>query len=218
VLGAAAQDYLKNIYKMSGSGRPLTPSMLAERLCVTPAAVTRMVQRLGKLKLVNYARNQELALTPAGERIALEVIRHHRLLEAYLHEALGYPWDRVDAEAEKLEHVISEEFEERIDRFLGHPSHDPHGDPIPTKQGYMDPARHGTLSELAPGERSLIRRVTDRDPEMLRFMAALGLVPATWVEMVGKAPYGGPLTVRVGDVEHAIGRELADNVFVAAAE
>lgn len=215
MLGPAAQDYLKAICKLLLAEERVTPSMLAERLEVSPAAVTKMLRRLQELKLVNYSRSQELALTPAGEKIALEVIRHHRLLEAYLMEALGYTWDQVDAEAEKLEHVISEEFEDRIDEFLGFPTHDPHGDPIPTKEGQVDNQRHGTLAELEPGQSGVIRRVTDGDPEMLRYMGRLGLYPSTLVEMLHKEPFGGPLRVRVSDTEHAIGRELAGNIFVS---
>lgn len=215
MLGVAAQDYLKTIYKLTLLEERVTPSMLAERLEVSAAAVTKMLRRLQEMKLVNYTRSQELALTPGGEKIALEVIRHHRLLEAYLIEALGYTWDQVDAEAEKLEHVISEEFEDRIDEFLGYPTHDPHGDPIPTKEGHVDKTRHSTLAELEPGEQAVIRRVSDGDPEMLRYMARLGLYPSTPVEMIEKAPYGGPLRVRISDAEQAIGRELAGNIFVS---
>ena len=217
MLGTAGQDYLKAIYHMTleSGGRSPGPSAVAERLGVTPAAVTRMVRRLHELKLVNYARNQELSLTEAGQKIALEMVRHHRLLEAYLAEALGYSWDQVHDEAERLEHVISEEFEDRIDELLGYPAHDPHGDPIPTKDGRVEYSLHGTLAELSPGESCIIRRVTDRDPEMLRFMSELGLRLEVPVEMVSKAPYGGPLTVRVQGVERAIGQELAQNVFVS---
>jgi len=217
MLGAAAQDYLKTIYKIALTEERATPSLVAERLGVSAAAVTKMLRRLQELKLVNYTRNQELSLTMAGEKVALEIIRHHRLLEAYLMEALGYTWDQVDAEAEKLEHVISEEFEDRIDQLLGYPSHDPHGDPIPTKDGHMEWVRHRTLTEMEPGQSSVICRVADRDPAMLRYLGDLGLYPAAPVEMLGKAPYGGPLRVRVDGVEHAIGKELADHVFVSAA-
>lgn len=215
-MGAAGQDYLKAIYKLSFSGVRATPSLLAERLGVSAAAVTKMVRRLQELKLVNYTRSQELSLTPSGEKIALEMIRHHRLLETYLKEALGYTWDQVDGEAEKLEHVISEEFEERIDRLLGFPTHDPHGDPIPTKDGRVDLTRHGTLAELEPGQRGIVRRVTDGDPEMLRYLGRLGLYPDTRVEMLEKEPYGGSLRVRVSGAERSVGRELAHHVFVSA--
>src|SRR5436190_209171 len=150
MIGIAAQDYLKAIYKLQDDA--LTPSLLAERLGVSGAAVTKMVRRLVELRLVRYQPRQALQLTPAGEKVALEVIRHHRLLEAYLAEALGYSWDQVDAEAERLEHAISEEFETRIAETLGNPTRDPHGDPIPTREGEMDDVRHRSLAETpAPG-------------------------------------------------------------------
>jgi DtxR family transcriptional regulator, Mn-dependent transcriptional regulator len=218
MVGAAVQDYLKAIYKLSLAEARCTPTLLAERLGVSGAAVTKMVKRLGELNLVRYERSQELSLTPAGEKIALEMIRHHRLLETYLKEALGYTWDQVDGEAEKLEHVISEEFEERIDQLLGFPTHDPHGDPIPTKDGRVDHVRHGTLGDLEPGQRGVIRRVTDRDPEMLRYLGRLGLYPETPVEMLEKEPYGGSLRVLVSGTERSVGRKLAENVFVSPAE
>jgi DtxR family Mn-dependent transcriptional regulator len=218
MVGAAVQDYLKVIYKLSTSGQRCSPSVIAERMAVSPAAVTKMVRRLLELNLVTYERTQDVALTPAGEKIALEMIRHHRLLELYLKEALGYTWDRVDGEAEKLEHVISEEFEDKIDELLGFPTHDPHGDPIPTKDGRIAVDRHAPLAELEPGDRGVVRRVADGDPAMLRYLGDLGLYPQTGVEMLAKEPFGGPLRVRVSGTEHAIGRELAENVFVSQGE
>jgi DtxR family Mn-dependent transcriptional regulator len=215
MVGAAVQDYLKVIYKLTLSELRCTPSLVAERMSVSAAAVTKMVKRLQELNLATYSRNQEIELTPAGQKIALEMIRHHRLLELYLMEALGYTWDQVDGEAEKLEHVISEEFEDRIDAFLGHPTHDPHGDPIPTKDGRLEIVRHSTLTSLEPGESAVIRRVTDGDPAMLRYLGNLGLYPDTAVEMVAREPFGGPLRVRVSGEERQVGKELADNVFVS---
>lgn len=215
MVGAAVQDYLKVIYKLSLSEQRCTPSLVAERMAVSAAAVTKMVKRLQELNLATYTRSQEIELTSAGQKIALEMIRHHRLLELYLMEALGYTWDQVDSEAEKLEHVISEEFEDRIDAFLGYPTHDPHGDPIPTKDGHLDLVRHETLASLQPGDSAVVRRVTDGDPAMLRYLGALGLYPETAVEMLAQEPYGGPLRVRVSGKEQHVGRELADNVFVS---
>lgn len=213
--GAAVQDYVKVIYKLTQGEARCSPTLVAQRLAVSQPAVTKMVRRLQELKLVHYERNQDLRLTESGEKVALEIIRHHRLLELYLIEALGYTWDQVDAEAEKLEHVISEEFEDRIDALLGFPTRDPHGDPIPTKDGYVEDARHATLAELEVGEAAVVRRVTDGDPAMLRYLGALGLYPDRTVEMLMKEPYGGPLRVRVSGTEQAIGRELAANVFVS---
>ena len=218
MVGAAVQDYLNVIYKLKHSEQRCTPSLVAERLGVSNAAVTKMLKRLQELNLAEYPRNQEIELTPAGQKIALEMIRHHRLLELYLMEALGYTWDQVDGEAEKLEHVISEEFEDRIDAFLGYPTRDPHGDPIPTKEGHLENVRHATLTSLMPGETAVVERVTDGDPAMLRYMGDLGLYPDTAIEMVAKEPFGGPLRVRVSGSEYAVGRELADNVFVSRQE
>lgn len=218
MLGSSVQDYLKNIYKLSRSEERVTPTLVADRLGVSPAAVSKMLKRLAELKLVVQSPTREITLTPAGEKVALEIIRHHRLLELYLMEALGYTWDQVDGEAEKLEHVISEEFEDRIDRLLGFPTHDPHGDPIPTKDGRIDEQPHRALSGLEPGREAVIRRVSDEDPAMLRYMGDLGLYPAASIEMLQKEPFGGPLRVRVAGQERAIGRELADNVFVSVEE
>lgn len=217
MVGAAVQDYLKAIYKLSQDGRRCTPSLVAERLSVTPAAVTRMVKRLQELKLVNYARSQELSLTPAGEKIALEVIRHHRLLELYLKEALGYSWDEVHSEAEELEHVITQKFASRIDALLGHPTHDPHGDPIPTREGVMPGRPQVALHDLEPGEAAVIRRVQDEDPGVLRYLGDLGMYPNTPVRLLEKAPYGGPIRLEVDGVERSIGPDLARQVEVERA-
>jgi len=214
MVGAAVQDYLKVIYKLSLSEQRCTPTLVAERLGVSAAAVTKMIKRLQELNLVSYQRSQELSLTHAGEKIALEMIRHHRLLEVYLMEALGYTWDQVDAEAEQLEHVISEEFEERIDRMLGYPTHDPHGDPIPTKEGHIAEEARDRLTTVSPGQSAVVRRVRDGNPEMLQYLGRLGLYPNTAVEVLDQLPFGGPILIRVGGAEHAIGRDLADNVFI----
>ena len=215
--GAAVQDYLKVICKFSLAGERCTPSVVAERMAVSPAAVTKMLRRLTELRLVEYARGGEITLTPAGEKVALEMIRHHRLLELYLMEALGYTWDKVDSEAERLEHVISEEFEARIDELLGFPTHDPHGDPIPTKDGFLARDQFGTLAELQPGTEAVVRRVRDGDPALLRYLGDLGLYPSVTVRMERVEPYGGPLRVTVNGTERAVGRELASSVFVEPA-
>jgi len=218
ILGAAGQDYLKNIYKIARSGQRVTAALVAEKLAVSPPAVSKMLKRLRELHLVEAGPERELVLTEAGKKVALEVIRHHRLLELYLTRALGYTWDQVDEEAERLEHVISEEFEERIDALLGFPTHDPHGHPIPTRDGEIDETDHGALSELAAGDESVVRRVADDDPAMLRYMADLGLFPGVAVAMVAREPFGGPLRVRIDGREQAIGRELAEHVFVGGEE
>lgn len=216
--GSAVEDYTKAIYKLSINNERVTPTMVAESLAVSAAAVTKMVRRLGDLKLVVYSRANGLKLSPSGEKIALEVIRHHRLIELYLTEALGYTWDEVHDEAERLEHVISEEFETRIEEFLGHPTHDPHGAPIPTRDGRIEMPDVTALSHLRPGEGGTIHRVSDSDAAKLSYLGKLGMYPGTPVEMVRVEPYGGSLRVRVSGEDREIGRELADTVFISDVE
>jgi DtxR family Mn-dependent transcriptional regulator len=191
--------------------------MVAEQVGVSQAAVTKMVRRLQDLKLARYARGKGLSLSPSGQKIALEVVRHHRLLELYLTEALGYSWDQVHEEAERLEHVISEQFEERIEKLLGYPTHDPHGAPIPTRDGLVEAAEDKTLANLEPGDHALIQRVSDGDSSMLSHLGKLGMYPGTSVEMLEREPYGGSLRIRISGEDKSIGIELAENVFVSAA-
>jgi DtxR family Mn-dependent transcriptional regulator len=173
-----------------------------------------MVKRLHEQGLLRHTRYQGVALTEEGERIALEVTRHHRLLETFLAETLGYGWDEVHAEAERLEHHISEEMEARIDAALGHPTVDPHGDPIPSREGAVAGAPDARLVDLAPGEAGVVRRVSDRDPDRLRYLARLNLRPGATVRLLEALPFDGPLRVRVDDAEHVIGQPLAAAVRV----
>ncbi len=176
-----------------------------------------MVKKLAEMKLLQHTPYQGVKLTDAGEKIALEVIRHHRLLELYLSEALGYGWDEVDAEADRLEHVISKEFEDRIDKMLGHPTIDPHGDPIPTKDGNIAKGDYWQLSQVESGQTVVIRQVNDQSSEMLRYLESLGLKPKVIVEVLDRAPFNGPLQVRVGEgKEVALGLEVADQVYVVS--
>ena len=218
MFGPAVEDYVKAIYELGGGTRRVTPTAVATALSVSMPAVTKMVRRLGELRLVTYGRAEGIALTPSGTKVALEILRHHRLIELYLKEALGYSWDRLHDEAEELEHHISEEFEDRIDRMLGHPTHDPHGEPIPTKDGRIEDLPRLTLAELSPGERVRVARVSDRDPAMLRYLGELGLYPETIVEVLERAPYGGPLRLLVAGAPCDVGEELAQNVFVLRPE
>jgi len=214
VLSAAVQDYIKAIYKLQQSEGKATTSALAERLSVASASVTNMVKKLAEMKLVRHTPYREAVLTPAGEKIALEIIRHHRLIELYLAEVMGYSWDRVHEEAEKLEHVISEEFEEKIDQVLGRPTTDPHGDPIPSKDGKVSACDHARLADLAPGTNAVVRRVDDFDPERLRYLSERGLVLNARVQVIHKEPFNGPLLVRVGKARHHLGLDVARGVFV----
>jgi DtxR family Mn-dependent transcriptional regulator len=214
-LSDSTQDYLKEIHKLRLEGRKATTSAIAERLGVRPPSATAMVKKLAALGLAEHAPYKGVELTPAGERVALEVIRHHRLLEQYLAQALGLPLDEVHTEADRLEHALSEELEARIDRSLGFPTHDPHGDPIPDRKLKLDRSKLRTLASLDPGDEATIRRVPSDDDELLRYLKTLALVPGRKVKLRSAAPFGGPLTVRVGKSEHAISRELAAGIGVA---
>jgi DtxR family Mn-dependent transcriptional regulator len=194
----------------------VSTSALAERLGVTAASATAMIKRLASVGLVRHERYHGVALTEAGTEAALEVIRHHRLLELYLMQALGLGWDEVHAEADRLEHHLSEEVEARIDAALGFPKRDPHGDPIPTAELELvtDPAR--MLGELMRGDEAVILCVPDSDPALLRYLAELGLFPERRVTIVERAPFGGPLTVEVDGARHAIAIELAERIAVTS--
>jgi DtxR family transcriptional regulator, Mn-dependent transcriptional regulator len=205
----AVQDYAKAIWSIGQrTDAPVSTSAIAERLDVSPASASAMVKRLESLGLVSREPYHGVQLTRAGERVALAVLRHHRLLELYLAEALGMPWDQVH-EAEKLEHAISPELSELIAAKLGNPTHDPHGDPIPTLEGEIDEVPTRALSDLRPGERGVFSRVSDSNPEMLRYLSERGIAPGAELELAGREPFGGPLTVRANGRDHALGDQLA---------
>jgi DtxR family transcriptional regulator, Mn-dependent transcriptional regulator len=212
----AVQDYAKAIYSLAQRRpEPVSTSAIAERLDVSAASASAMVKRLEALGLARRELYHGVELTTAGERVALEVIRHHRLLELYLAEALGMPWDRVHAEAEVLEHAISSELSELIAEKLGNPTHDPHGDPIPTAKGEIEEGRTRALADLEPGERGVFARVSDANPAMLRYLAERGIDRGADVQVLEREPFGGPLTVRAGGREHALGDQLARAMRVA---
>ncbi|HLB45615.1 MAG TPA: metal-dependent transcriptional regulator [Anaerolineales bacterium] len=214
------EDYLKAIYGLQEDAGKVSTNALAEKLGVSPASVTGMVKKLAedRPRLVDYEKHHGVTLTPAGRKIALEIIRHHRLIELYLQQALGYSWDQVDAEAEKLEHVISEDFEDRIAAILGNPARDPHGDPIPTKDGNITTPTGEPLTNLAAGRKARVARVRDDDPALLRYLAELGIIPDATVVIADKSPFDGPLHVRVGEYDdapaYALGKQVTDNVYV----
>lgn len=210
----SVQDYLKAICLIAEAGEEVTTSAVAARLGVSAASVTAMIKRLSESGHLKHRRYQGVELTEKGRRLALEVIRHHRLLEAYLHQAMGMEWDRVHDEAEILEHAISEDLEDRIADLLGHPTHDPHGDPIPPKSGRHSEVHHSALDEVEAGN-AIVKRVSDRDPEALRYLGKLGIAPGTRISVEEQAPFGGPVWIRVGRRRHALGRELASAIFVA---
>jgi DtxR family Mn-dependent transcriptional regulator len=208
-LSVSVQDYAKAIYALAQrTGGSVSTSALAERLGVSAASASAMVKRLGALGLARRRPYRGVTLTPAGERVALEVIRHHRLLELYLAEALGMSWDRVHEEAEVLEHAISPELSELIARALGDPTRDPHGDPIPSAEGELHDEPTRALADLEPGEGGTLVRVSDSDPEMLRYLSRRGISPGDRFEVLGREPFDGPLSVRFGDRVHLLGGAL----------
>lgn len=211
----SVEDYLKAIYKLENELDGGVPtSRLAEELAVANASVTNMVKRLSGMGLVEYESYYGSRLTHTGEKIALEMIRHHRLLELYLKEMMGYSWDEVHEEAEKLEHHISEQFEDKIAELLDHPEFDPHGDPIPAKDGKMPIQNLFPLIDVSAGEEYIIGRVKNQSPELLRYLEEKGLLPGVKVEIKEKEPFEGPIRILVEQEEMTIGHNIAMGIFV----
>jgi DtxR family Mn-dependent transcriptional regulator len=210
----AVEDYLKTIYEIQCEQGKVATTVLAERLGVAPASVTGMIKKLADMHLVVHEPYQGVVLTEAGQKIALEVLRHHRLIELFLAEELGVPWDRVHEEANKIEHVLSEDVEDRMDALLGHPTTDPHGAPIPTRDGTIDQRKCVALVDLKPGQTALVAEVSDHNSALLHYLGELGLYPNAKVRVITIAPFNGPLTIRVGKAEHALGREAASLIFM----
>lgn len=213
MLTQAVEDYLKVIYKLEQSGETVTTGAIAERLGVAQASVSNMVKKLARLRLVEHTPYRQIQLTPGGKKVALEVIRHHRLLELYLSRMLGVSLDRVDAEAERLEHVLSEDVEERIAQSLGEPTTDPHGDPIPARDGTVESLQHPVLAGLAPGAKGTIVRVSDSDPAILRDLAGSGMLPGAEFEVVSSTSSGG-LRIRTAGTDHTLSSDHAKAIFV----
>ncbi len=212
----AVEDYAKAIYSVQGrDGSPAGTNALADRVGVSPASVSAMVKRLAELGLVEHEPYRGVRLTPAGEKVALEVIRHHRLLEAYLSDALGMPWDRVHAEAEVLEHYLSDELEELIAHKLGDPPLDPHGDPIPDRDLTLPTERTRALADLEPGEGGTFTRVSDSNSDMLRYLSEQQVCPGMKLRVEDKQPFGGPVFVDVGGRVLALGGALARSMRVS---
>jgi DtxR family Mn-dependent transcriptional regulator len=212
----SVEDYLKAIFELSRATGSAVTSEVASRLGVASASVSAMVRRLTGQGLVSHERYGALRLTKKGRTVALQLVRRHRVIEAYLVTALGYPWDEVHSEAERLEHAASPELINRMAAAIGEPAVDPHGAPIPTAHGKLEEPRYRSLGDLAPGEKARIVRVEDEDPELLRYLASLRFVPGATVRCLKKEPYEGPLTIRVGAKAHVIGPPLAARVFVNA--
>ncbi|MGH2606474.1 MAG: metal-dependent transcriptional regulator [Anaerolineales bacterium] len=220
MLSPAGEDYLKAIYELGreGDGGAVTTSALAEHLNIRKGSVTGMLKKLARVRpgLVHYERYRGVRLTPAGERAALQVLRHHRLLERFLSERLGFGWDEVHTEADRLEHVISEDLEERIATQLGNPAIDPHGDPIPRRDGSLPRIKEISLTDLPPGQTAFVSRVGSEDPALLRYLTKLGLQLHARVQVTLKGPFEGPIEVRLldGRTRHALSRRVTDQVYV----
>ncbi len=214
----AIEDYLKAIYEITTAHERAGTNQIAEALDVSSASVTGMLKKLAETDppLIDYQKYRGAVLTPAGERVALEIMRHHRLLELFLHQMLGYEWDEVHAEADRLEHVISEEFEERMAQALGNPRHDPHGDPIPTRDLRMPRSSTTRLLDLQVGQQAVVQRARDTDPELLRHLGELGLVPNAVVEVVDYSPFDEVMRIVVAGRpgELVLGPRITRQVFV----
>ena len=215
-LSDAVEDYLKAIYELTQGGSPASTNHIAARMGVAPASVTGMLKRLAANEppLLDYHKHRGATLTPEGRQAALEVLRHHRLLELFLQESLGYTWDQVHEEADRLEHVISEEMEERIAKALGNPLRDPHGDPIPTRNGDLPVQKLAPLQDLHPGQQAVVRRVDNGDPNLLRYLTSIELVPLARITVLERSNFDGVLRLEVGEGEVSLGPRLTGQIYV----
>jgi DtxR family Mn-dependent transcriptional regulator len=214
MISPAVEDYLKAIYELSLSGEAASTSAIADRLHVAAGSVTGMLKRLADQGLVEHTRYYGARLTELGRDNAVRTIRRHRILELFLVQVLGYTWDRVHEEAERLEHVASEEMIDRMAKVLGEPIEDPHGAPIPVMGEDFLEKQFTSLTELEMNRPAVLRRVPDEDPSALRYLARLNLVPGVEVEVIERAPFNGPLTVRIGSERQVLGRQLSDSLRV----
>lgn len=218
VATATMQDYLKALYKLEKAQTPVPTSALAETLEVSPSAVTAMSCKLHVASLVRYAAYHGMALTPAGRHEALRVLRAHRLVEVMMVRWMGYGWEEIDEEADRLEHVLSDEFVDRLEAQLGYPRACPHGDPIPGRDGALDEPAERALGVMQPGETATVYRVSSHHRELLAHVRQIGMLPGAQIEVVAVAPFGGPLTILVDGVTQSVSPTVAQNVFVYAAQ
>lgn len=214
-LSQSVEDYLKVIYVLETEGSGATTNNIAEMMDVSSASVTNMLKRLAGLNLIEHKSYKGATLTEAGRKVALEILRHHRLLELYLKEVMGYSWDEVHDEAEKLEHHISEQFEDKIAELLNHPTHDPHGDPIPSKDGVVPEQASLPVLEAEVNKPYIIGRVKDQDPELLRYLEKTGIIPGVKITILEKAPFEGPVRVLLEeDREQTLGNSIAKQIYL----
>jgi DtxR family Mn-dependent transcriptional regulator len=216
VLTGPVEDYLKAIYELERQGAPAETNAIAEMLRIAPASVSGMVRRLADQGLITHERYHGARLTAAGRKAALKTLRRHRVIEAYLTSALGYSWDRVHDEAERLEHAASDELIDRMAAAIGEPETDPHGAPIPNRDGTLEQRATIALATLEPGDAAKVAMVSDKDAERLRYLAELGIVPGAPVQVIAREPYGGPIALRIGTATRTIGPDLAAHILVAA--
>ncbi len=209
-----AEDYLKAIYELEQGGDPAATNDIASRLSIAPASVSGMVQRLSRLGLVDTERYRGARLTASGRTAALQLIRRHRIIESYLVERLGFDWGDVHEEAERLEHAASDELIARMAEAIGNPTEDPHGAPIPTAAGHVDETRLSSINDLRAGKAATVVRMSDRDPEFLRYLDGIGIRPGARVRVVERAPFDGPIEVEVDGVRQSIGTPVATRVFI----
>ena len=215
-LTGPVEDYLKAIYELERQGAPAETNAIADVLRIAPASVSGMVRRLADQGLITHERYHGARLTAAGRKAALKTLRRHRVIEAYLTSALGYSWDRVHDEAERLEHAASDELIDRMAAAIGEPETDPHGAPIPNRDGTLEQRATIALATLEPGDTAKVAMVSDKDAERLRYLAELGIMPGATVQVVTKEPYGGPIALKVETSTRTIGPELAEHILVAA--
>lgn len=208
------ENYIKHIFKLQEHETPVTTSMLSDRLQISQPSVTEMIKKLAEDGTVRYTPYKGVELTAEGRRKALAIVRRHRLWELFLVEVLKYPWDEIDEEAERLEHMMSDKLEQRIDAILGYPSRDPHGDVIPTRDGHLADSNHVALAALRPGREAVVTRVSDEHPEVLQYMSKLGISPGTAIRITERIEFDGSLRVRIGRKEQFISAKLAQNIFV----
>ncbi len=212
----STQDYLKHIYDLTENGETASTNALAQKLNISAPSVTGMIQKLASSTppLVEYQKHQGATLTKEGKKAALEVIRHHRLLEAWLVQTLGYSWDEVHEEAERLEHVISEDFERRIAAAMGHPTRDPHGELIPTEDLKMPTDNSAPLSSLRPKQSGILKCVKAADTDLLRYLESLGLIPGAEIEVTDYSPFDHNLTIKVRKKTTVLGLNITSKIFI----
>jgi DtxR family Mn-dependent transcriptional regulator len=215
-LTGPVEDYLKAIYELERTGEPAETNAIARLLSIAPASVSGMVRRLSEQGLITHERYRGARLTASGRRAALQTLRRHRVIEAYLTSALGYSWDRVHDEAERLEHAASDELVDRMAAAIGEPETDPHGAPIPTRRGTLHERPLVPLASLQAGASARVARVSDRNAEQLRYLAELGIVPGALVRVIAREPFGGPIALRIGSANRTIGPDLASQVLVTS--